>query len=819
MSEYSSLKATINANVKTNGNQEITGSIMNSVLNAMVDSLGAGYQFIGVATPTNPGSAQTPDYKCFYLATTPGTYTNLGGLVVADGEVALLKYDTSWTKEVTGIATEEQLNQLVHRFDKLAPVTTTSVSNPGGYINNSGVEATSSSGYRVYYYDIDDSKNYHFHCYFGSLGLRILHFYDADNNYLGNKIISTSNSRLEYEDDFTPISGSVRMGINTLNDVAQLYEIGAIDLQELDERVERIEENDSPALRIRFSNSLKCSAEMSSRISQLNASGVEVTDPNNIGVSGNVTKINLGILMGKKTYIKFKFRLNENINIARPDLNLSGVNSDLLNIFKFVCRYSERIGIAPYAFTQRTSYSENGHDVNNPFAKVQGNAIFGSVWNVRERQNLCLPDGWTNKLFVGERVFGIRYVGEDISTLNGNLFIKNDGQALSIHNASNSINYAFTLSNYADINSLITAIKADGHFDVSVFGSLDRTPQEMMVFDDICIINTRGGEDNNDWFYINLANNEQWHTFEWMYDPAKYPRPVAQIDGVGTYINFLNSDIFNATTPVVIYIGGTELGSNVAMDYKDIDVRIADTLDAEMLINERSGFSIVSKESPRVLVYTMHNVVDDIAPNVSDRYTTSLDKLYWVFNLAKKKGYQFISINDLCQFVKGNRSLPSRSILFINDDIRLYIYLNRILRAAYSRFGSRITLALQNNSATFEYNGTTYQVRELVERMRASHFDVVSHSDHTEAPNTFTDWEIWKANFERSENLLIDDTIHVYVGGAANPFFCEELETNGVKIGLTTTSGKVTRASYDMRIPRYYVDNVESLNAIKSEII
>ena len=108
MSDYSSLKATINANIKANNNHEITGAITNSVLNAMVDSLGAGYQYKGVATPTNPGSAQTPDYKCFYFATTPGTYTNLGGLVVADGEVAILKYDTSWTKEVTGAATADQ---------------------------------------------------------------------------------------------------------------------------------------------------------------------------------------------------------------------------------------------------------------------------------------------------------------------------------------------------------------------------------------------------------------------------------------------------------------------------------------------------------------------------------------------------------------------------------------------------------------------------------------------------------------------------------------------------------------------------------------
>lgn len=112
MSDYSSLKATINANIKANNNHEITGAITNTVLNAMVDSLGAGYQFMGVATPTNPGTAQTPDYKCFYLATTPGKYTYLGGLVVADGEVAILKYDSSWHKEVTGAATVKQLNQL-----------------------------------------------------------------------------------------------------------------------------------------------------------------------------------------------------------------------------------------------------------------------------------------------------------------------------------------------------------------------------------------------------------------------------------------------------------------------------------------------------------------------------------------------------------------------------------------------------------------------------------------------------------------------------------------------------------------------------------
>lgn len=95
MSNYSNLKSTIDTNIKTNGNEEITGAILNSVLNSMVTSLGAGYQYMGVATTsTNPG---TPDAKVFYLAYTPGTYTNFSGIEVTG--LCVLKYDTAWSKD------------------------------------------------------------------------------------------------------------------------------------------------------------------------------------------------------------------------------------------------------------------------------------------------------------------------------------------------------------------------------------------------------------------------------------------------------------------------------------------------------------------------------------------------------------------------------------------------------------------------------------------------------------------------------------------------------------------------------------------------
>ena len=110
MSNYNTLKDTINANIKQNGNQEITGSILNSVLNQMVNILGTGYQFAGVATTaTNPG---TPDAKVFYIANGKGTYTNFGGIEVTEDDVVVLYWDTDWHKEATGIASQAKLTEL-----------------------------------------------------------------------------------------------------------------------------------------------------------------------------------------------------------------------------------------------------------------------------------------------------------------------------------------------------------------------------------------------------------------------------------------------------------------------------------------------------------------------------------------------------------------------------------------------------------------------------------------------------------------------------------------------------------------------------------
>ena len=105
MANYSAIKAAVNAYIKANGKKEITGRILNSVLNATIDSLGRFFQFAGEAIPTDdPG---TPDQNVCYLAGEPGVYTNFGGITIENEEVALLFWDGEWTKQRILIGIQE----------------------------------------------------------------------------------------------------------------------------------------------------------------------------------------------------------------------------------------------------------------------------------------------------------------------------------------------------------------------------------------------------------------------------------------------------------------------------------------------------------------------------------------------------------------------------------------------------------------------------------------------------------------------------------------------------------------------------------------
>lgn len=94
MGNYEQLKQAISDVIKTNGNQEITGAILQNALLSIISTIGKNATFAGIATPkTNPG---TPDGNVFYIAAQAGIYSNFEGTEIEAGITVFLWKGSSW---------------------------------------------------------------------------------------------------------------------------------------------------------------------------------------------------------------------------------------------------------------------------------------------------------------------------------------------------------------------------------------------------------------------------------------------------------------------------------------------------------------------------------------------------------------------------------------------------------------------------------------------------------------------------------------------------------------------------------------------------
>lgn len=184
MANYANLKAAIQAVITTNGNNEITGALLQQSLLSLIDSLGAGYQFMGIATPTtNPG---TPDQRVIYLAATAGIYANFNSIVLVENEVAFLLYDTAWSKQSSDIAVTGDI--------------TVSQLTDGKYIVLSGTKIPSgtgsSSSYACALYRVYPGMKFTLKTYGTATSARAYAIGDIDRNILS---VATVDGYLTYD--------------------------------------------------------------------------------------------------------------------------------------------------------------------------------------------------------------------------------------------------------------------------------------------------------------------------------------------------------------------------------------------------------------------------------------------------------------------------------------------------------------------------------------------------------------------------------------------------------------------------------------------
>lgn len=98
--DWQRLKTAVATVIKQNGNQDITGKVLQDTLLSTINNIGAGRTFAGFATPeTNPG---TPDGNVIWFATAEGVYSNFSALNLKGRNLFML-YNTASGWEYTAI--------------------------------------------------------------------------------------------------------------------------------------------------------------------------------------------------------------------------------------------------------------------------------------------------------------------------------------------------------------------------------------------------------------------------------------------------------------------------------------------------------------------------------------------------------------------------------------------------------------------------------------------------------------------------------------------------------------------------------------------
>jgi len=191
MANYATLKSAIQNVVKTNGNNEITGALLQQSLLAMIDSLGAGYQFAGVAIPsTNPG---TPDQNVFYMAGS-GTFPNFNNTIVPDGQLAVFKYNGSWTTDLIPVGKNYDA-EILYKSSRVPGLIFMNIFNALDKENQSGYYVSSVTG------SLTRNANYiasHYIPVFGGRSYYISYknqiaWYDSDKNFISGSAASETS--------------------------------------------------------------------------------------------------------------------------------------------------------------------------------------------------------------------------------------------------------------------------------------------------------------------------------------------------------------------------------------------------------------------------------------------------------------------------------------------------------------------------------------------------------------------------------------------------------------------------------------------------
>lgn len=192
---WNDLKTAVAAVIRTNGNQEITGALLQSTLNSIIDQVGANSTFKGMATPsTAPG---TPDGPVFYIAGSEGVYANFGFTATEPGIYTFSYVGGSWDCRsiLTGVS-NTQPAKLMSLTEGVEYINGSQITNSGYIIASNGTLGVNSEYVYSNYFLVYPGLMLSLENFSGSGTVAKVDYYDKNKTRINSPVTSNGSDRV-----------------------------------------------------------------------------------------------------------------------------------------------------------------------------------------------------------------------------------------------------------------------------------------------------------------------------------------------------------------------------------------------------------------------------------------------------------------------------------------------------------------------------------------------------------------------------------------------------------------------------------------------
>lgn len=654
MANYSTLITSIQDNIKQNGQNQITGELLQQALLSMIAELGAENQFVGVAkltpTQTEPG---TPDYNVAYIASEPGTYSNFGGLVVENGEVAVFKWNGSWRKEPTGIAptTEIVRNRNVINISELFPTGGTGGTNVYATRADARAMCTVGSGLR-------------------KLGAIVTYLTPSGwvlEEFVGASTTNWSSTTLAVWRDltdgsnvfvFTMAEGETRYDVrrrvpyaNRKPGTIVIYNDG------LSWCIDQFINADvstwvTSQYGVYWANLLKAgkSADKAHSLQYANGlaeQGISVTGtPGQRGAFYTMTLESAGMWV-----LSFKFKFPRDVQQATGDLQLAKLDNlgNLSALGGFAIDIFKALPTAQAPFAQ--PYFGAGLNFYPVLTKTNN---YGSRFR---------PTGAANKQFVGKDAVSIRYAGDISQSANRDVVLTINDTGLVVKHSANDVvivSEPFPVSK--SMNEWAATLAAKCASGGAYAGIIDFdyllvegfSTDDLLRVSDIPLVGD----------YSEQSASKGWQAF-----PCFLPYYDDEWHTIDVRMDWSKADIRNALTCIYDGMEMSVTSSLVPMN-ANANFEATFTLGgSDILVKDFSFKTNTTKTTAKKIVVGMtHQQADGVFdPTTPDGYMT-IGRMQWLLDAFKRRGYEFVGLEDIAAYIAAGKDIPDKCYTIIFDD-------------------------------------------------------------------------------------------------------------------------------------------------------